>query len=214
MTGSNQLGGGGAAAYRYANFVGREQMLPSIGEFLASASSRPSVLIAHSAHAADSANFTHNLLSNYVDCRRHLASPEHNRVVGYIDTLPLFRRFFPGLTSYRQQDLVRYFFGGRYNAHNALDDSLMLYALWNKYLRPSIPGNLHETLAEVSISNIYCVDRFLAKGGGENIPVIHDNTAKTCNIAKRKRRSRKPRIEVFPTAEVMHSLYPSVHNNL
>lgn len=101
--------------YRYANFVDRQQMLLSIDNFFASISSRPSVLIAHSAHSADSTNFTYSLLCNYLDLRRQrLALPDQNRVIGYIDTLPLFRRFFPGLKSYRQQALVNYFFGGRY----------------------------------------------------------------------------------------------------
>ncbi|KAK5901832.1 hypothetical protein CesoFtcFv8_007151 [Champsocephalus esox] len=52
-------------------------------------------------------------------------------VSGFVDTLPLSRKLHPQLDCFKQPDLVRYFLGGKYNAHNAVEDAKQLDELFN-----------------------------------------------------------------------------------
>ena len=72
------------------------------------------ILIGHSAISADSLHLTANLLRNYQmqESINQAWYSVHSRIVGYIDTLQLFRRLYPHLSSYKLKDLVNYFLGG------------------------------------------------------------------------------------------------------
>ena len=50
-------------------------------------------------------------------------------VVGCLDTYPLMKMFYPGLTSYRQAALVEILLGKDYEAHNATADAEALQSL-------------------------------------------------------------------------------------
>ncbi|KAL3061123.1 hypothetical protein OYC64_009353 [Pagothenia borchgrevinki] len=52
-------------------------------------------------------------------------------VSGFVDTLPLSRKLHPQLDCFKQQHLVHYFLGGKYNAHNAVEDAKQLEELFN-----------------------------------------------------------------------------------
>ncbi|XP_034091970.1 exonuclease DPD1, chloroplastic/mitochondrial-like isoform X2 [Gymnodraco acuticeps] len=52
-------------------------------------------------------------------------------VSGFVDTLPLSRKLHPQLDCFKQPNLVHYFLGGKYNAHNAVEDSKQLEELFN-----------------------------------------------------------------------------------
>ncbi|KAK1888337.1 DNA polymerase III PolC-type [Dissostichus eleginoides] len=52
-------------------------------------------------------------------------------VSGFVDTLPLSRKLHPQLDCFKQPHLVRYFLGGKYNAHNAVEDAKQLEELFN-----------------------------------------------------------------------------------
>ena len=47
-------------------------------------------------------------------------------VVGFVDTLPVFKLVYPALPKYTQSFLVNKLTGSEYNAHNALDDVVAL----------------------------------------------------------------------------------------
>ncbi|KAI9546507.1 hypothetical protein NQZ68_026728 [Dissostichus eleginoides] len=57
---------------------------------------------------------------------------QFNQVVsGFVDTLPLSKNLYPELDYFNQPYLVRYFLGGKYNAHNAVEDVKQLEKLFN-----------------------------------------------------------------------------------
>lgn len=49
-----------------------------------------------------------------------------SKVSAFCDSLTLFRQKFPKLEKYKQEFLAQHFCGHTYNAHNALDDVIML----------------------------------------------------------------------------------------
>ncbi|XP_062595114.1 protein PML-like [Saccostrea cucullata] len=56
-----------------------------------------------------------------------LASVDHvselcDVVIGFVDSLPLLKKIFPGESSYKQENLVRSLLAATYDAHNALED--------------------------------------------------------------------------------------------
>ena len=61
---------------------------------------------------------------------------------GFVDTLPVFKSFHPGQSSYSQENLYRKIIGGNYKAHNALDDVMALCSL----IKATIPDicRLHQ----------------------------------------------------------------------
>ena len=50
-------------------------------------------------------------------------------VAGFVDTLPMFKFFHPGQSSYSQENLFRKMVGGNYDAHNSLSDVIALCSL-------------------------------------------------------------------------------------
>ena len=50
-------------------------------------------------------------------------------IVGFLDTLDLFKKVVPGLTCYKQSFLVEQLPGDFYECHNAIDDTKALYKL-------------------------------------------------------------------------------------
>jgi hypothetical protein len=48
------------------------------------------------------------------------------KVIGFIDTLPLFKVNLPGRKSYKQTSLVADILGETYEAHEAMDDTRLL----------------------------------------------------------------------------------------
>lgn len=52
-----------------------------------------------------------------------------SHICGFIDTLELFKYVYPGLASYKQTFLVEKLLSETYDAHNAIDDSKVLYKL-------------------------------------------------------------------------------------
>ena len=53
-------------------------------------------------------------------------------LAGFVDTLPLFKSFFPGLSSYSQENIYRKIIGETYEAHNSLGDVIALCSLIKK----------------------------------------------------------------------------------
>ena len=53
-------------------------------------------------------------------------------LAGFVDTLPLFKSFFPGLSSYSQENIFRKIIGETYEAHNSLGDVIALCSLIKK----------------------------------------------------------------------------------
>lgn len=43
-------------------------------------------------------------------------------VIGFVDSLPLLKKIFPGQSSYKQVNLVSNLLAATYGAHNALED--------------------------------------------------------------------------------------------
>lgn len=43
-------------------------------------------------------------------------------VIGFVDSLPLLKKIFPGQSSYKQENLVSNLLAATYGAHNALED--------------------------------------------------------------------------------------------
>ena len=54
------------------------------------------------------------------------------RLVGFVDTLSLFKNKYQGLPSKSQENLCHRFVGGKYNDHNSLDDVIALTSLLEK----------------------------------------------------------------------------------
>ena len=73
------------------------------------------ILIGHNIKAFDVKHLLRHIRENKMDlvC---------DKIVAYIDTLPLFKFLFPNETSYSQVNLYRRVIVGEYNAHNSLDD--------------------------------------------------------------------------------------------
>ena len=89
-----------------------------------SATHRHLVLYAHNAKTFDVPR-----LLNHLD-KFYLLGEFHRTVIGFVDTLPLFRALKPGLESYKQSSLAENLLGNStYDAHNALADVRILQAL-------------------------------------------------------------------------------------
>lgn len=210
----------------FGNWLPFQLLLTTINEYFRR-SQKGVILIGHSAISADSAHLTLGLLQHFQQRRLDASAVPHGNIVGYIDTLPLFRWLYPNLSSYKQTDLVRHFLGGRklqiqltintcltlvfyfyavkYNAHNALDDSLMLFSLWLKFIWPLAKNNL-ELLGRASVSNIYCVDRYLAKKSSFSLKSYFETLVHS-KLPVPLIRS-KPQIKLYHTKLLLNHLYP------
>ncbi|KAH9404664.1 hypothetical protein TYRP_000491 [Tyrophagus putrescentiae] len=188
----------------FGNWLPFQLLLTTINEYFRR-SQKGVILIGHSAISADSAHLTLGLLQHFQQRRLDASAVPHGNIVGYIDTLPLFRWLYPNLSSYKQTDLVRHFLGVKYNAHNALDDSLMLFSLWLKFIWPLAKNNL-ELLGRASVSNIYCVDRYLAKKSSFSLKSYFETLVRS-KLPVPLIRS-KPQIKLYHTKLLLNHLYP------
>ena len=82
------------------------------------------VLLGHNIKAFDCKHF----LRHTKECD---LESSFQRIVGYIDTLPLFKSLYPENTTYSQQHLYRNIIGGEYDAHNSLADVKALAKILN-----------------------------------------------------------------------------------
>lgn len=99
---------------------------------------------------------------------------------------------------------------GHYNAHNALDDSLMLFTLWRKFIWPLTKDNL-DILSQASVSNLYCVDRYLAK------PCFPLHSYIDGLVHSKLLLSPKPekgQIKLYHTKVLLNHLYPVLNKAL
>lgn len=87
----------------------------------------PVILAAHNAECFDAVVLLRVLEQNY------LLQEMQPVLTGFLDTLLLGKRLFPGMISYTQKSLVHYFLGENYNAHNAVDDARMLQELYYEW---------------------------------------------------------------------------------
>ena len=96
-----------------------------------SATQRKLVLYAHNAKTFDVPR-----LLNHLD-KFNLLGEFQRTVIGFVDTLPLFRALKPGLESYKQSSLAEKLLdNSTYDAHNALADVGILKAL-TSYINPT-----------------------------------------------------------------------------
>lgn len=97
----------------FGNLLPSSPMISAINQYF-DRTGKGAILIGHSAISADSLHLTANLLRNYQmqESINQAWYSVHSRIVGYIDTLQLFRRLYPHLSSYKLKDLVNYFLGG------------------------------------------------------------------------------------------------------
>ncbi|CAL8359550.1 unnamed protein product [Lota lota] len=89
---------------------------------------QPVLLAAHNARHFDVPILTRALL------RCSLMEQFQQLGSSFLDTLPLSKALYPGLESYKQENLVSRFLRKPYNAHNALGDVTALqelYSCWN-----------------------------------------------------------------------------------
>ena len=93
----------------------------------------------------------HNIKAFYVKhLLRHIKEYDlgscFQRIVGYIDTLPLLKFLYPANTSYSQQHLYQNIIGGEYDAHNSLADVKALAKILN------LPNVTTDTLCRFSLT--------------------------------------------------------------
>ena len=86
---------------------------------------KPVVLIGHNIESFD----CKVLLNAVENCDKFTELQSH--VVGFMDTYKLFKKCYPGLTSYKQEELVTLLMGQSYTAHSALYDVKALQSLVN-----------------------------------------------------------------------------------
>ncbi|XP_063436621.1 uncharacterized protein LOC134718055 [Mytilus trossulus] len=93
-------------------------------------------------------------------------------VMGFIDSLALFRSNFPKIEKYNQPFLAQHFCKEEYNAHNAVDDVNML----DKIL---IAGNVSKELLlkRCYISNSHLLQENFIKAKAQNLPSFHPLTS-------------------------------------
>lgn len=102
----------------------------------------PVVLVGHNAKSFDAIYLSRAMLSLQVE------EDFKGCLLGYADTLLLFRELYPGRKSYSQSTLYTDLMGGTYDAHNALDDCTALHHL----VEAQLPGNPQTRLLAHSVS--------------------------------------------------------------
>ena len=90
------------------------------------------VLVGHNIKSFDIKHFKRHV-------KYHELDSKFDMIVGYIDTLPLFKSLYPKLTSYSQTSLYAKIIGGKYDAHNAIGD---VKALAELLTLPNIDCNI------------------------------------------------------------------------
>lgn len=77
------------------------------------------------------------------------------KVIGFIDTLPLFKANLPGRKSYKQTSLVTDILGETYEAHEALDDTRLLLKLLTSNNLP-LSGFFQHSFTIESVEKYLC----------------------------------------------------------
>ncbi|XP_025113123.1 uncharacterized protein LOC112575461 [Pomacea canaliculata] len=95
----------------------------ALSEFLEFLGDEAVTLFAHNCKLFDAP-----VLFNAMEACAMLAEFER-KVTGFVDTLPLFRAIYPGLSSYSQKSLYEHFFHESYAAHEAMSDVTALKRL-------------------------------------------------------------------------------------
>ncbi|KAG7158697.1 DNA polymerase III PolC-type-like [Homarus americanus] len=84
----------------------------------------PVLLYAHNA-SFDYQRFFH------VIQKENLVEQFQQHIIGFVDTLGMFKTEYPGLNNYKQNTLVRKFLKKSYRCHSALEDATILQELYN-----------------------------------------------------------------------------------
>ena len=100
------------------------------------------VLFGHNIKAFDIKHFLRHVKENKMGLY-------FDKIVGFIDTLPMLKSLYPNETSYSQVNLYQRIVGGEYNAHNSLDDVKALAKLL-RFVNTS-----EHTLCEFSITSLW-----------------------------------------------------------
>ncbi len=114
--------------------------------------SKKAIIIAHNAF------FDSTVIINAL-IEKQMINSFKTEVLGFIDTLALFRKCYPYLRSHSQQKLVSYFLKGQYNAHNACDDVHILHQLYQKALSPIVLEN-KKFLSKASFDINYVIRKY------------------------------------------------------
>jgi DNA polymerase III epsilon subunit-like protein len=96
------------------------------------------ILVAHNA------KFDARFLLNHA-CQIGMEGRLLSRVAGFLDTIPIFKEFYPKSGNFKQKNLVDLFLGNQardYDAHNALADVIYLNELYDKKLKMLTKGTL------------------------------------------------------------------------
>ena len=132
--------------HRPVQTVSLEEAIDALLEFLGTHST-PVVLVAHNAKAVDALQLSKALITS--------GKTEINCVAGFVDTLRLMKELYPNNTSgYSQSSLFSTVVGGKYVAHNALDDSKALKTL----VETALLQNPDADLSKASMTYKSCVD--------------------------------------------------------
>ncbi|XP_063436635.1 uncharacterized protein LOC134718073 [Mytilus trossulus] len=87
---------------------------------------KPVILIGHNAKLFDSKRLISNI-------KNYTCFAEFKTVVkGFVDTLPLFKKQFPGFPNYKQTTVYEHVCGGQFDAHNAIGDVSALNCILEK----------------------------------------------------------------------------------
>lgn len=115
--------------YRYGEPVDTISLFDALTSFIDFLYSfrRPVILAAHYSRRFDAVVLTRVLK------RFSLWQDFQQMVSGFLDTIEVSRDLFPYLRRHSQQYLVWYFLGVTYNAHDGLEDAVMLKKLFNTW---------------------------------------------------------------------------------
>lgn len=79
---------------------------------------------------AHNAKFDYTRFFHAID-KEDLVKQFQKHIIGFVDTLEVFKTEYPGLVSYKQDRLVEKFLKKFYDCHNAVEDSKLLQELYN-----------------------------------------------------------------------------------
>ncbi|KAI1293797.1 hypothetical protein HDE_06306 [Halotydeus destructor] len=109
------------------NFYNFLQKLPQSGKL---------VLVAHNVKFD-----SRMLLNGLARCQMHKELEKY--VLGFLDTVPMYKRFYPTCLSFKQSTLVQTFMekasrSADYNAHNAMSDVVYMVKMFDLKLKPKL----------------------------------------------------------------------------
>ena len=98
------------------------------------------VLVGHNIKSFDVKHFMRHVKNQKMDSNFHM-------IIGYVDTLPIFKSLFPKHKSYSQTSLYTTLVGGKYIAHNAFNDVQALCSLL------ALPSITFDILSDFSMTS-------------------------------------------------------------